>query len=275
MHDASAAGERAEKADHKIDSVVGGENAEVTHARPKWIENSERYTLLEIIFVGHHAAFGAAAGSGRIDDGRDVLAFAGHESGRDAASKLFPALGASEIGVGRRFGDEDGLNVKSSGTARSGAKLSPDGVLGDQDSCARVLQKLPLFGGREFVIERNEDAARIKNGEGGDQPLGLIGHDDAGAVARGETCVLCGSRERNGSCVKFAIGEAFFFAFAVGFDQTDFIRETLHGVPQGSSDGGIVGEIQHAKSGFARESQRIQNSDYRIIEYESFDSLME
>src|SRR5712675_2431820 len=142
MHDASAAGERAEKTDHKIDSVVGGENAEVTHARPKWIENRER----------------------------------------DAASKFFPALGASEIGVGRRFGDEDGLNVKSSGTARSGAKLSPDGVLGDQDSCARVLQKLPLFGGREFVIERNEDAARIKNGEGGDQPLGLIGHDDAGAV---------------------------------------------------------------------------------------------
>src|SRR6266853_1847115 len=230
MHDAGAAGERAEKTDHKIDGVVSGENAEVTHAWPKWIERSERYTLLEIIFVGHHAAFGAAAGSGRIDDGRDVLAFAGHEGGRDASAKFFPALGASEIGVGRRFADEDGSNVKSSGTARSGAKLSPDGVLSDQNSCARVLQKLPMFGGREFVIERNEDAARIKNGEGGDQPLGLIGHDDAGAVARGETCVLCGSREGNGACVKFVIGEAFFFAFAVGFDQADFIRETLYGV---------------------------------------------
>src|SRR5260370_40914064 len=102
MHDASAAGERAEKADHKIDSVVGGENAEVTHARPKWIERRERYTLLEIIFVGHHAAFGAAAGSGRIDDGRDILAFAGHEGGRGAASKFFPAVGASAIDLRRR-----------------------------------------------------------------------------------------------------------------------------------------------------------------------------
>src|ERR1700687_5139571 len=133
MYDAGAAGERAKKADHKIDGVVGGEHAEVTHAWPKWIERSERYTLLEIIFVGHHAAFGAAAGSGRIDDGRAVLAFAAHEGGRDAAAKFFPALGASEIGVGRRFGDEDGLHVKSSGTARSAAKLSPDGILGDQD----------------------------------------------------------------------------------------------------------------------------------------------
>src|SRR5882757_5217801 len=128
MHYAGAAGDRAEKADHNIDGVVGGENAEVTHAWPKWIERSERYALLEIIFVGHHAAFGAAAGSGRIDDGGDVLAFAGHEGGREAASKFFPALGASEIGVGRRFGDKDGLNVKSSGTARGGAKLPPDGV---------------------------------------------------------------------------------------------------------------------------------------------------
>src|SRR5258707_11931479 len=133
MHDAGAAGERAEKADHKIDGVVGGENAEVTHAWPKWIDRSERYTLLEVIFVGHHAAFGAAAGSGRIDDGRDVLAFAGYEGGREAASKFFPALGASEFGVARGVGDQDGLNVKSSRAARSGAQLSPDGVLGDQD----------------------------------------------------------------------------------------------------------------------------------------------
>src|SRR5260370_42349671 len=107
MHDAGAAGERAEKADHKIDGVVGGENAEVTHAWPEWIERRESDALLEIIFVGHHAAFGAAAGSGRIDNGGDVFAFAGHEGGRDTASKFFPALGASEIGVGRRFGDED------------------------------------------------------------------------------------------------------------------------------------------------------------------------
>src|SRR4029077_4004184 len=140
MHDAGAAGEGTEKADHKIDGVVGGENAEVTHAWPKGIERSERYTLLEIIFVGYHAAFGGAAGAGRIDDGGDVLAFAGHQGGRGAAAKFFPALGASEIGVGRRLGDEHGLHVKSSGTARSAVKLSPDGIFGDQDFCAGVLK---------------------------------------------------------------------------------------------------------------------------------------
>src|SRR5712671_7044963 len=140
MHDAGAAGERAEKANHKIDGVVGGENAEVTHAWPKWIERSERYTLLEIILVGHHAAFGAAAGSGRIDDGRDVLAFAGHQGGRDAASKFFPALGASEIGVGRRFADQDGLETWRCGATRSGAELSPNRIFGDENFCLGVLE---------------------------------------------------------------------------------------------------------------------------------------
>src|SRR5882672_3783144 len=128
MHDTGAAGERAEKADHKIDGVVGGENAEVTDAGPEWIERSERCTLFEIIFVGHHAAFGAAAGAGGVDDGCDVLACAGYQGGRDAASKFFPALGASEIGVARRFADQDGLETWRCGATRSGAELSPNRI---------------------------------------------------------------------------------------------------------------------------------------------------
>jgi hypothetical protein len=39
-----------------------------------------------------------------------------------------------------------------------------------------------MLGWGEFVIERNEHATGIENGERGNQPLGLVGHDDAGAI---------------------------------------------------------------------------------------------
>ena len=35
MHDRGAAGERAEEADHEIDGVIRGQDAEVAHARAK------------------------------------------------------------------------------------------------------------------------------------------------------------------------------------------------------------------------------------------------
>ena len=49
-------------------------------------------------------------------------------------------------------------------------------------------EELKLFGCGEFVIERHEDAAAEKNSAGGNQPLGLIGHDDGGARAVLESC---------------------------------------------------------------------------------------
>ena len=76
VHDRGAAGERADKADHKIDRVVRGQNAEVSHARPKRIERGERDALFQIIFVGEHAALRAATSAGGIDDARASVAFA-------------------------------------------------------------------------------------------------------------------------------------------------------------------------------------------------------
>jgi hypothetical protein len=43
--------------------------------------------------------------------------------------------------------------------------------------------------------------------------------------------------EWQGASVEFAVSEAIFFTFAVGFDQADFIRETLHGIFERGSDG--------------------------------------
>ena len=63
MHYRRAANERAEEANHEIDSVIRRQDAEVAHARRKRIKRGERDALLEIIFVRHHAAFGAAAGA--------------------------------------------------------------------------------------------------------------------------------------------------------------------------------------------------------------------
>ena len=84
MHDCGAANERTEKADHEIDRVIRGKNAEVTEPGRERIERSERDALLEIILVRHHAAFGNATGAGGVDDRGDIFARARHERRFDA-----------------------------------------------------------------------------------------------------------------------------------------------------------------------------------------------
>ena len=92
MNDRGAASEWADEADHKIDRVIRGEDAEVTHAGPKRIERSERDALLEIIFVREHAAFRAATGAGGINDAGGILALARNEIWFAGLLKIFPAL---------------------------------------------------------------------------------------------------------------------------------------------------------------------------------------
>src|SRR5947207_179958 len=153
VNDAGSTGKWTEKADHEIDGVIRWQNAEIADAGPEWIERSESDTLFEIIFVGHHAAFGAAAGAGGVDDGGEVFAFAGNElrSGAGIGTFFelgFPAVSASEIGVGRSFGNENGFQICGCFAAEGAAKLTPNGIFGDKNFCAGVLEELPLFGGR-------------------------------------------------------------------------------------------------------------------------------
>ncbi len=88
----------------------------------------------------------------------------------------------------------------------------------------------------ELVVERDENAAREEDGIRGNQPLGLIRHDDAGAIASRERSVLQGAGERMSAMLKFLIGETFFFAIAVGFDQACFRGESHERVLQRCAD---------------------------------------
>src|SRR6266403_2847661 len=99
--------EGVEKTQHEVNRVVRWKNAEVGCTRPQRIQSRECYALLEIVFVGHHAAFGAAAGAGGIDDGGDVAALTRDERGFAVAAKFFPALCSGKIGVWRGFRDDD------------------------------------------------------------------------------------------------------------------------------------------------------------------------
>src|SRR6266849_8877687 len=109
MNYARTANKRPDKADHEVDGVVRRQNAEITHARPKGIQRSQRLALLQIIFVGEHAPLGTAAGPGRIDDAGHVLALARDEHGVTLASKIFPAMSTRKIGPRRGLRDQDGL----------------------------------------------------------------------------------------------------------------------------------------------------------------------
>src|SRR5258708_39244045 len=164
MHDRCAASKRPEKSDHEIDGMIRRQNTEVAHARPEWINRGERDALLQIIFVRHHAPLWAAARSGRVHNAGRVLAFARDEHRFARSTKFFPALRAGEIGVCRRFGDQHGSNVGGSSAAGGSAKLPPDRILRYEHGSVRMLEQLPLLFRRQFVIERNENAAGEKNG---------------------------------------------------------------------------------------------------------------
>src|SRR5215472_224118 len=97
MYDGRATGKRPEKSHHKVDGVVRGQNTEIANSRPKRIERSQRDALLQVIFVGHHAALGAAAGSGRIHDAGGFLTLARNQSWLSLATKFLPTLRACQI----------------------------------------------------------------------------------------------------------------------------------------------------------------------------------
>src|SRR4029077_17876037 len=103
MDDRRAADKGVEEAEHEIDRMVGGKNAEIGGAGPQRIERGERRALFQIIFVRHHTAFGTPARARRVDDGCDVAALAGNEDGLALSVEAFPALRPIEVGARRRL----------------------------------------------------------------------------------------------------------------------------------------------------------------------------
>ena len=170
----------------------------------------------------HHTALRAAARSRRIDDASCVAAFARDENGVASSVKFFPALCAGEVGVCRCFGDQNGLHVRRPGTAGRGAELPPNRIFRNEHGSPRMLEQLPLLVRREFVIQGNENAPGKKDGVSGNQPLRLIGHDDASERASRKTGFLQSFGKRMRAFFEIAVGQALFFALAVGFNQTHF-----------------------------------------------------
>src|SRR5260370_28621696 len=103
MNDSCAARKRSEKTHHEINGMVRWQDTEVAHARPEWINRGERDALLQIIFVRHHAALGAAACPGGVDNARRVLAFARDEYRLRFPPQNFPPPRAGEVGSFRCF----------------------------------------------------------------------------------------------------------------------------------------------------------------------------
>src|SRR5579864_8817365 len=106
-------------------------------------------------------------------------------------------------------------------------------------------EQLNLFSRGQFVVERDEDAATVKDRVGRDQPLRLIGHDDGGAIARRESIFLKSGSERQRGFLELGVGEASFFALAIGLDQASLIGPAVERILQRLAQAGILGEIKH------------------------------
>src|SRR5579871_1356412 len=106
-------------------------------------------------------------------------------------------------------------------------------------------QQLDVLGRVELVIEGDEYAAAIKNRVRRDQPFRLIGHDDRGAITRGETGLLKRGRERQCGLFELRVREAGLFAVAIGLDQADLVGPAVERVLQRRAQPGILGEIKH------------------------------
>ena len=90
-----------------------------------------------------------------------------------------------------------------------------------------MFEELPLFIGRELIVERHQHAPSKEDGICRNQPPRLIRHDDAGAISRGEACILESFRQLMGARLEIAIRQAFLLALAVGLNQTHFGCEAV------------------------------------------------
>ena len=62
-----------------------------------------------------------------------------------------------------------------------------------------------------------------------------------------EVGVFESAGERKSGVFEIGIGEANFFAVAVGLDQADFAREAIEGIAQRRAQTGVLAEIEHER----------------------------
>ena len=244
MHDTRAANKRPDKADHEIDGMVGGQNAQIANARPEGIQRDQRLALFQIILMSEHASLGTSAGARRIDDAGHILTLARNKYGIALAAKIFPAERSRKFRPRRRFGDQNSLHFVVLELRRLHDR-APQVVFDHQKFRLAVRQQLQMLGRGQLVIERHQHATPMKNGVRGNQPLRLIGHDDRGPVAGTEFGVFESARQRHRHFFEIGIGEAGLFLVAIGLDQAGFIRPTVERLPQRRAQAGVLVEIEH------------------------------
>src|SRR5439155_2424765 len=122
---------------------------------------------------------------------------------------------------------------------------APEVVLDYQEFRFGMREQLQLLSSAEFVVERNQDSTAVKDRVSGDQPLGLVGHDDGGAITGREVLILKSARERHGQFLEVRVSQASALALAVGFNQASLVGEAVDGVAQCCAERAVLIEVEH------------------------------
>src|ERR1700746_1390157 len=104
MNHRRPAGKRPDKSHHEINRVIRRQDAEVSHAGPKWIKRRERHALLQIIIVRQHAALRPPSRPVRIHKASRVFARSRNESRCPISATVFKSLRPEKLSPGWRFG---------------------------------------------------------------------------------------------------------------------------------------------------------------------------
>ena len=192
--------------------------------------------------MGQHAPLGPAAGPGGVDDAGQVRAVAGDKLWRGVLPAVLPALSPGKIRLGGGFGDQNGFGPEVFRLDFLG-QGPPERVLDDQHLGLGVSQQGEMVRRPQLVVQGHQHAAAVEDRVGADEPLGLIGHQDAGSVAGYEPGGLQGGGNGPGGLGEVSVGQATVLPVAVGFDQRQVIRPLGGGGTQGFAQRTVRGQV--------------------------------
>src|SRR5262245_52141338 len=113
-------------------------------------------------------------------------------------------------------------------------------------------EKLKVLVGGQLVVERNDDAAAIKDRVRGNQPLRLIGHNNRGAITGTESTRLQELYERERRFFEIAVSQPAILSVAIGFDEARFVGPTLETGGQRLAERIIFCQIEHQSLAWMR-----------------------
>src|SRR6266498_559354 len=103
MNHTGAAYKWSDKANHKINRVIRGQNTEVANSRPEWIPGGESLALLQIILMSEDTTLRLAARARGIHNASGIFTIAWDEGWITLTTKFFPTISSPELRAGRRY----------------------------------------------------------------------------------------------------------------------------------------------------------------------------